>query len=234
MSHKDYMSQIRHFLFWTLGPVLVSATLATLGQMRKIKMGCFQDCQVFFLSNVCIGAKMAWWPGSSLTFRLHARLLARIRREWGMLTVTGPYAFGSCTGPVNTELSNVHSLTTKFLYMQTRACSLRKHSALPSTCPAAWDLNRALRAANEMLVWLNSLAKLWSFPGASPLCKVLHWVISQCNLGKWAFPASCLPNCKMRKCFLTSKRHWEQSIPEVGRETLKAAGKKWVSSCFPA
>lgn len=36
----------------------------------------------------------------------------------------------------------------------------------------------------------------------------------------------------MRKCFLTSKRHWEKSIPEVGREKLRAAEEEMGCVCL--
>lgn len=36
----------------------------------------------------------------------------------------------------------------------------------------------------------------------------------------------------MRKCFLLSKRHWEKSIPEVGREKLRAAEEEMGCVCL--
>lgn len=72
INHKDYVSQIRYFLFWTPGLVSVSATLAKWRWMREIQVECSQYCQVLFhvLSNVCTGARMGWCSESSLTFRL--------------------------------------------------------------------------------------------------------------------------------------------------------------------
>lgn len=134
--------------------------------------------------------------------------LTGIRREWGTVTVMGLCALGSYTGPVNTELSNAHSL---FLYMQTRACSMRKHTALSSTCPTAWDMNGALRAANEMLGWLNSLAKLWSFPGDAPLGQF------PVQRGEVSF-----------FCILPSQLYDEKALPSPRRDTVGKPCQKWA------
>lgn len=132
-----------------------SGTLSGWSDFLPCPILCLHWCKDGLVPLVISDLQVAWLS------------LEGIWREWRTVTVMGPCAFGSYTAPVNTELSNAHSLTPKFLHMQAGACSLRKHTALCSTCPAAWDLDWALRAADEVLVWLNSLAKFWSFPGVS-------------------------------------------------------------------
>lgn len=63
INHKDYVSQVRYFLFWILGPVSVSATLATEGGWEKSKWDTFRMVR-FSSMPYPMSALMQGWAGA--------------------------------------------------------------------------------------------------------------------------------------------------------------------------
>lgn len=101
-----------------------------------------------------------------------------------------------------------------------------------------WFSLRHLSHGKELSAGTEVTATLFCTAGQSQCCffywcgcsKNVHFPAppgqSPAQPGKWAFPASCLPNCKMRKCFLISETLG--SVPEARRKKLRAAEKKWA------